>query len=45
MTSSGIFRGNKLSRTTTFEIFFAILPKIRENAKVCSAKVSSFKVI
>jgi len=47
MTSSGIFRGNELSRMTAFEIFrgnelstFAILPKIRENEKV-----SSFKVI
>jgi len=47
MTSSGTFRGNKLSRMAAFEIFsqdqtFAILPKIRENVKVSSAKVSSF---
>jgi len=44
MTSSGIFRGNKLSRMTAFEIFRGIklLPKIRENAKVSSFKVSSY---
>jgi len=44
MTFSSIFRGNKLSRMTAFEIFsrdqtFAILAKIREIAKVSSLKV------